>query len=87
MNTDRHLNYCDVNEILLGPRTRIHEPVTATGTGGWTQTGQITVLGFSNGLPIQQPIASGDDWTVSVTAVDANGVPSNPLYTFRVTRP
>jgi len=50
----------------------------------WSQTDDIAVLGTP--VSFSQAILVSDDWTISVNAIDANGVPSNPVYTFRVAR-
>jgi hypothetical protein len=67
------------------PALPIAVTVVATGVGGWTQAGNITVLGTP--FTFNKAILVGDDWTVTVTTLDANNVPGNPVYTFHVTRP
>lgn len=67
------------------PAVPITVTIAATGIGGWSASGPVNPLGTP--FTHQQAIASGNDWTVTVTAVDSNGIPANPVYTFRVLRP
>lgn len=67
------------------PALPIHATVTATGTGGpWTVQGNIVALGETAGVVLSHSISPGDDLVISVSAVDARGVPANTPYTFRV---
>ena len=57
------------------------------GTVAWTDSLSLAGLSPPAAVGPNHAITSGNDWTISITAVDANGVPANPFYTFRVTRP
>lgn len=69
------------------PITITARAVDELGAVAWTETISLAGLSPSVGVGVNHAIVSGDDWTISVTAVDANGVPANPNYTFRVVRP
>ena len=75
-----------VNAYTFGtPAFPIVVTFTATGVGAWTQT--VNVVALATSVGVSQAIAIGDEWEISVSAVDANGVPANPVYAFDVTRP
>ncbi len=69
------------------PAFPITVTVTARDPGGtvlWTANDDIAALGAP--VSFSHALAVSDDWTMEVTAVDANGVPANPVYAFRITR-